>query len=512
MPMNSSGPISLGGATVGESINLEIGQPATSTVSLNDTIVRTLAGVSTGQIVVPTDFYGKSLSNSFFQVITTGQPSLNNVELSFDKSGTGYYVFANRTIVKLNSDNTINYSRLYTFPTGTSGNRVTAALSWVQSNFDPSKLLMAGNGLFFPPLPAGGPSGVVLKVNDSDGTLTNDIYYRRTQPGSPVGQPFTAIGDFPNGRIIINVATGHPGGRGANLLSLNSDLSFNNCLRQSNGPVGATAGQLLYFSPTRMDTALGNSSGDPISNNMVMGSINNSSGISLYLDSNNVFSPSNTAPVSNIKIGGQTPSTMVAMRNQNFPSRLVVYKMNTSGSPVFTTRFIDGTPTGTTTQGINQGYAISTNERTGPFFTISARSVVNANPGPSFANQNVFIELNGSSGAVNRAFDVSNNAIVTSIQYKDGNVWLAGFIDTNKAFVLKTPENLNSLTSGLTATTGGSTITLTLSTNPVYTTSPLSSSFSGYGMSGDPYGGSGANTSPVTSITPGIATQSTINI
>ena len=72
--MNSSGPISLGGATTGQSINLEVGAPATSTVSLNDVIVRQLAGVVSGTIVVPTDFYGKSLANTRQYSVPTSCP------------------------------------------------------------------------------------------------------------------------------------------------------------------------------------------------------------------------------------------------------------------------------------------------------------------------------------------------------------------------------------------------------------------------------------------------------
>jgi hypothetical protein len=66
MTLNTSGPISLGGSTAGQSINLELGQSATAQVSLNDTNVRTLAGVPTGAIVMPTDFYGKSLATVNF--------------------------------------------------------------------------------------------------------------------------------------------------------------------------------------------------------------------------------------------------------------------------------------------------------------------------------------------------------------------------------------------------------------------------------------------------------------
>ena len=60
MTLNASGPISLGGSTTGESINLELGLSATAQISLNDTAVRTLAGVASGAIIVPTNFYGKS--------------------------------------------------------------------------------------------------------------------------------------------------------------------------------------------------------------------------------------------------------------------------------------------------------------------------------------------------------------------------------------------------------------------------------------------------------------------
>jgi hypothetical protein len=60
--MNTTGPISLAGATAGQSIALEIGRTATTTTSLNDANVRTLAGVASGAIVIPTNFYGKSFA------------------------------------------------------------------------------------------------------------------------------------------------------------------------------------------------------------------------------------------------------------------------------------------------------------------------------------------------------------------------------------------------------------------------------------------------------------------
>jgi hypothetical protein len=77
MTLNASGPISLGGSTTGQSINLELSQSATAQVSLNDTNVRSLAGVASGAIVMPTNFYGKSavtivLSNQSIADFTGG--------------------------------------------------------------------------------------------------------------------------------------------------------------------------------------------------------------------------------------------------------------------------------------------------------------------------------------------------------------------------------------------------------------------------------------------------------
>jgi len=60
MALNASGPISLAGATAGESIAVELGLSSTGQISLNDAAVRTLAGVASGAITMPTNFYGKS--------------------------------------------------------------------------------------------------------------------------------------------------------------------------------------------------------------------------------------------------------------------------------------------------------------------------------------------------------------------------------------------------------------------------------------------------------------------
>jgi hypothetical protein len=59
MALNPSGQISIGGPTVGQSINLELGLSATANSSLNQANFRTLAGIPSGTIAL-SNFYGKS--------------------------------------------------------------------------------------------------------------------------------------------------------------------------------------------------------------------------------------------------------------------------------------------------------------------------------------------------------------------------------------------------------------------------------------------------------------------
>lgn len=72
MALNSSGPISLGGSTSGQSVNLELGKSATAQISMNDAAVRTLTGKSSGAVIMPTDFYGKSTAFQYTGTITQG--------------------------------------------------------------------------------------------------------------------------------------------------------------------------------------------------------------------------------------------------------------------------------------------------------------------------------------------------------------------------------------------------------------------------------------------------------
>jgi hypothetical protein len=72
MTLNASGPISLGGTTAGQSIEVELGGGGTTMISLNDTNVRTLAGVPSGAIIMPTNFWGTSSVSAFASTIFNG--------------------------------------------------------------------------------------------------------------------------------------------------------------------------------------------------------------------------------------------------------------------------------------------------------------------------------------------------------------------------------------------------------------------------------------------------------
>jgi hypothetical protein len=89
MALNSSGPISLGGATVGQSINLELGKSATALASINAADFRALAGIPSGTISIGS-FYGKSNLVFFFTVFTGDSEGQNTRSVGVDSSGNIY--------------------------------------------------------------------------------------------------------------------------------------------------------------------------------------------------------------------------------------------------------------------------------------------------------------------------------------------------------------------------------------------------------------------------------------
>jgi len=97
MTLNASGPLSFGGATTGQSINLELGVSATALASINSTSFRTLANVPSGQISV-SNFYSKSNSFGWISYVD-GTGNLRATQAAFfaDASGNTYFSYKGGT-------------------------------------------------------------------------------------------------------------------------------------------------------------------------------------------------------------------------------------------------------------------------------------------------------------------------------------------------------------------------------------------------------------------------------
>lgn len=123
MTMVSSGPISLGGnATTGglnQSINIELGQSATATISLNDSNVRTLLGKASGAISL-SDAYGKA--NQFAFTISSNQTNANlrtlAVNAGWNQSTKVVATIGSGVIISSNSTGTPALTVNGSFPSG----------------------------------------------------------------------------------------------------------------------------------------------------------------------------------------------------------------------------------------------------------------------------------------------------------------------------------------------------------------------------------------------------------
>jgi hypothetical protein len=107
MTLNASGPISLGGSTVGESVNLELGQSATATISFNDAAVRTLTGTTAGSTLsMPGGFWGKSTAPYRFTFFNTSATTISPNNMFVDSSGNTYLASDYGYVVKFDTHGT----------------------------------------------------------------------------------------------------------------------------------------------------------------------------------------------------------------------------------------------------------------------------------------------------------------------------------------------------------------------------------------------------------------------
>lgn len=167
MTLNSSGAISLAGATAGQSIAVELGLGTTTQISLNDTAVRTLAGVPSGAITMPTNFYGKSnravISYTFTS--STANASLNVAGISGYRAGVSdITVTVNSGIYLYATTNTSTYG--LNLSGGTTGDTVIL----VNNGYIAGK---GGTGGFVASGAAGGPAlnvgiGVNITINNTN--------------------------------------------------------------------------------------------------------------------------------------------------------------------------------------------------------------------------------------------------------------------------------------------------------------------------------------------------------
>jgi hypothetical protein len=146
MTLNASGPISLGGSTSGQSVNLEIGAAATAQVSFNDANVRTLTGTSAGtQLSMPTDFWGKSFGATVNFVDTTVYAfntganatagyRINPSGLDYQSLNGGAYSSLNQWVTPTSASN--NYEVFATVSSGSLSSGTTG--SWVATSTNPA--------------------------------------------------------------------------------------------------------------------------------------------------------------------------------------------------------------------------------------------------------------------------------------------------------------------------------------------------------------------------------------
>jgi hypothetical protein len=162
MTLNATGPISLGGATAGQSINLELGQSATATTSLNASNVRTLAGVPSGAITMPTNFYGKS--NQFAFTISTNQTNADlrtlAVAAGWNESSQLVATISSGVIISSNATGTPALTIAGAFPGGVILNNAGTIVGMGGNG---------GNGGTYFASPgggsSGGPGGTALSVS-----------------------------------------------------------------------------------------------------------------------------------------------------------------------------------------------------------------------------------------------------------------------------------------------------------------------------------------------------------
>jgi hypothetical protein len=453
MTMNSSGPISLGGATTGQSINLEVGAPATSTVSLNDVIVRQLAGVVSGQIVVPTDFYGKSLASGWFaQYLYPPGTSYSTGVTTFD-SDSNFYLAAtiapagnNGILTKVSGDDgLISFNNVYGFsPASPNSNAIRIVR---QSNYDPTKLLVAwAQGETTPAFSAGPIVGYLNKPDGSISSICPVRYFGVTPAQINGGSGVSAVIDTPNGNILMSYST--PPNAGTNII-MNQSYTL---LQQNSISVPFTRaipGTVRIYSGNTLDYSYyGASPSEPLPGaRLTMGFYDMST---LSFSNTNQRGP---MPVAMSTAGSITPdaryfgSTGASPPTSTPTIQRTVWKIDRASQDITVARTLPAS-------GQFTGVSFSSNSNpSGDIIIRTTQGAARLRRFDSNLNNTATWDIGGSAGVTLTGGTFANGYLYIPIGFT--------FTGASRVFVLKIKDDFSTIASGLTATVDGFTITLT---------------------------------------------------
>ena len=225
MPLNNSGPLSFGGSTVGQSINLELGLSATATASINSTAFRTLAGVPSGQISV-SNFYGKSNTYGWVAFLgISGQnvgssPTLGDSSAFVDSQGNAYWryrgdtsangQFSQSAIAVMNKDATLlTFNRpFFTGPLGGPGFVPTAL--WQCRTLFPSagRFLVSGSESDLNNYPTFALDSSLNRISPNQGIFGVGLRNVAVTPNGTVYAARGGVGRLDASSLILNANFG----------------------------------------------------------------------------------------------------------------------------------------------------------------------------------------------------------------------------------------------------------------------------------------------------------------
>jgi hypothetical protein len=232
MTLNASGPISLGGSTAGQSVNLELGAASNATISFNDAAVRTLTGTTAGtQLTMPGGFYGKSIAFTFNATISA---NTNDYNLRSAAVAAGW-----NTADILNATITINAGVIV-------GSSSTATPAFTTGTPFPAgtTLALINNGVIYGRGGNGGAGGGSgggggAGVANSTGGARGSGNSSPANAGQPGGNTTAGSGGAQGSAAPTSPAgnAGSPGGAGGLALQVQAALTLTN-----NGTIGGGGG------------------------------------------------------------------------------------------------------------------------------------------------------------------------------------------------------------------------------------------------------------------------------